>query len=401
MFILDFMAKKKNEWIGGAIQGGAAVVSSVVDGLFANKKAKAQYKYDKLLQEQAQAHADQQATTAFERQLEFYDRQKNDQQAYNDPQAVRERYQNAGINPNAAFGTAGSYTPQNVPSAPSVAQGATLPPVQGYSPLGNFDPMDSILKAATIGKTIAETLKTQGDTKDPNETKRGQKLLNDLTDANLIDKQTEIEQNAFNLAFDKAVAETRKESIRQSLENLRREGDLLNAQYRETMTSADKNEEDIKLINSQILVNDARIALMQQKEKLDKAMTAKAWQEVSNLQDQLLTNVEVRRELAGRVRLYKSEYENNMQDAALKKRYQAAVKLENAIKELDIENYDQRLEIADRDSRSRRIQAVTGAIAEAVNVGVTIGGAAVSGGASLAGQAAVKEVYKAKYKNKR
>ena len=55
--------------------------------------------------------------------MQFYE----DQKAYNDPNAVRQRYEAAGLNVNAAFGTAGSYSPTNAPSSVQPAGGVSTP----------------------------------------------------------------------------------------------------------------------------------------------------------------------------------------------------------------------------------------------------------------------------------
>ena len=64
------------------------------------------YKKNKKLLQQQYKYQKEAADLAWQRQTQFYE----DQKAYNDPNAVRQRYEAAGLNVNAAFGTAGSYS---------------------------------------------------------------------------------------------------------------------------------------------------------------------------------------------------------------------------------------------------------------------------------------------------
>lgn len=132
---------------------------------------------------------EQAAEKAYDRQLEFYQRQLDDQvrlrdeeRLFNDPTSVKKRYQDAGINPTAAFGTAGSYTPTqmaDIPSTPNVASGSTsalsAPMAHYVDPMSTY--LDAMLKKAQIDNINANTKKQEGDTQDPDVTKRIQLLV--------------------------------------------------------------------------------------------------------------------------------------------------------------------------------------------------------------------------------
>ena len=81
------------------------------------------YKKNKKLLQQQYKYQKEAAELAWQRQMQFYE----DQKAYNDPNAVRQRYEAAGLNVNAAFGTAGSYSPTNAPSSVHPAGGVSTP----------------------------------------------------------------------------------------------------------------------------------------------------------------------------------------------------------------------------------------------------------------------------------
>lgn len=84
-------AQTESSGMGAALIGGLSnILSGVVGGLFSNAQQRKQIQHDKDM-----------AALNNKYQVDQWNREN----AYNDPAAVRERYENAGVNPLAAFGT--------------------------------------------------------------------------------------------------------------------------------------------------------------------------------------------------------------------------------------------------------------------------------------------------------
>lgn len=134
---------------------------ALINGLFNIGSAKRQFNRQKELMQMQFDLNEQAAQNDYQRQLDFYKTQKTDQQNYNDPSNVRARYEKAGINVNSAFGTAGSYTPQQSPSGSVGSQsGVGLPTVPAFQ----MDPLQGALAGLQLKKLVADTKKTEADT---------------------------------------------------------------------------------------------------------------------------------------------------------------------------------------------------------------------------------------------
>ena len=246
------MAKSFGESFGGQMLSGAG--GSLLNGLFNIGAAKRQYKYQSKLQQQQFDLNEKAADAAYERQKDFY----NIQNAYNDPSAVRERYENANINPTSAFGTAGSYTP---------AQQAATAPQGGGSGLGTasafptVDPIEQAYRLAMIRNVDAQTEKTQSETGDREEFLRGQRLANDLKEAGLISQDLANSLDALNLQFKNEVYDTEVAIRKQTADNMAKQYEQMNQQIAESVSKQALNGEQVKQVASVIALNAAQAVL--------------------------------------------------------------------------------------------------------------------------------------------
>lgn len=148
--------------IGGSIVGGLGsailgTASGAVNNAVSNaqnlKLQKMQNQFNAQQQEKQNQFAEQQATTAYNRQVQFW----NLQNAYNDPSQQIERMRNAGINPTMAYSQGGLT---NVGAAtPAVAQGSTNAPVTGSfngsaSPASMSEATNSIVNGINATKDL-------------------------------------------------------------------------------------------------------------------------------------------------------------------------------------------------------------------------------------------------------
>ena len=120
------------------------------------------YKKNKKLLQQQYKYQKEAAELAWQRQMQFYE----DQKAYNDPNAVRQRYEAAGLNVNAAFGTAGSYSPTNAPSSVQPAGGVSTPYVD-YTNMKFQSALSLAKQQAEIDLIKAQADETRGRTLNP------------------------------------------------------------------------------------------------------------------------------------------------------------------------------------------------------------------------------------------
>lgn len=229
---------------GSAVASGA---SSLTSGLKNEKLMKKQFEYN-----------EKSAENAYARQLDFYNR--NNQ--YNDPSAVRQRYEAAGVNPNAAFGTAGSYTPAQA-SATAPQAGAVSAPYASDRGFNFSDPLDAAIKAAQVRNIEANTAKTQGDTVAPGLVSEGVKLTNSLKEQQIISEKIAVDQQSFDLDFARDTRELNYSKLEQSVRNMEKQNDVLNAQYLTLMDQHRNNPTVVEELKSRIWKNAAQVGLMQ------------------------------------------------------------------------------------------------------------------------------------------
>lgn len=223
------------------------------------------YKKNKKLLKQQYKYQKEAAELAWQRQMQFYE----DQKAYNDPNAVRQRYEAAGLNVNAAFGTAGSYSPTNAPSSVQPAGGVSTPYVD-YTNMKFQSALSLARQQAEIDLIKAQTNETRGRTLDPGETQRGQKLGNDLTalnarltDANIIGKGLANRLDSLDLRFRNEVYDTSVTIERQKALNIAKQYEVMNEDIARSVAGRSLTEDQRNEIQSRIWLNARNSALAQ------------------------------------------------------------------------------------------------------------------------------------------
>lgn len=155
-----------------AFSGAASLGTSALK----NKKS---YKYStKFLAEQEKYRK-----LAFQDSVDFW-KQQNE---YDNPSNQVSRLRSAGLSPLSEFGVQGSQglsSVQGVDGSQFQADGARLPSLDLAQLAMQKEALD-----ADINLKNAQADNLRGDTRDPDETKRGQRLENDLLEANVIGKQ--------------------------------------------------------------------------------------------------------------------------------------------------------------------------------------------------------------------
>lgn len=223
------------------------------------------YKKNKKLLQQQYKYQKEAAELAWQRQMQFYE----DQKAYNDPNAVRQRYEAAGLNVNAAFGTAGSYSPTNAPSSVQPAGGVSTPYVD-YTNMKFQSALGLARQQAEIDLIKAQADETRGRTLDQGETQRGQKLGNDLTalnarltDANIIGKDLANKLDSLDLRFRNEVYDTSVVIERQKALNIAKQYEVMNEDIARSVAGRSLTEDQRKEIRSRIWLNARNGALAQ------------------------------------------------------------------------------------------------------------------------------------------
>lgn len=283
LFLLTFKIVNMPAFLLPLLTAGAQTASNFLTSGVTNARNR------KLQAEQIAAN-EKAATTAYNRQMAFYSKQFADTAAYNDPAAVRERYEAAGINPNAAFGTAGSYSPTNAPglSHVSAAQAAPVPYIPSR-PLSTIDPLDSALKQAQIDNINADTVKKQGESIEPGLRSDAQRLTNSLTEQRIINERVKNDQDSFDLSFARDTRESNIDKLRQSVVNMESQARNLDATYQVLLDQHSNNPTVVAEIESRIFKNDLQAAILnvqlQYQGRINQAQIDKLLSEVSNLSD--------------------------------------------------------------------------------------------------------------------
>lgn len=240
---------------------GSGLVNTITGG-FGQRR---QYKYQSKLQRQQYELNEKAADSAFQRQLQQWQMENE----YNDPSQVRSRYENAGLNPYSAFGTAGSYTPQQMSSAPQ-GGGSGLGSASAF-PIEAVDPLTAARQLAEIERVKAETKKIQGDTKDPEETQRGQELTNSLLEQQIIGQLEANTCKAIDAEFARVMAETNLEKERQSISNMRTQVEEANARIQTLIDQHNNNPAVVEELKSRAWLNFRNAALADAKAQLARA----------------------------------------------------------------------------------------------------------------------------------
>lgn len=246
---------------GGFASAAGGLIGGVISGINARGNMRRQQRYNKELLKLQNDYATEQADAAYEREKDFY----NIQNAYNNPSAVRERYEAAGINVNSAFGTAGSYTPNQ--SSPSVPQADTISPPYQNADVTFGDPLEAAYKMAMINNINAQTDKTKSEIGDRDEFVRAQVLANNLAAENIISKQLANRQAEFDYQFAQDIRDLNIKNLIQRTSNLEAQYLNMAAEYEKTRADANLSQEKIKEINSIVNVNAARVGYFKALEK--------------------------------------------------------------------------------------------------------------------------------------
>jgi hypothetical protein len=276
------MADKKpfGQTFGGQMLSGLG--GSLANGLFNIGAAKRQFKYQSKLQQQQYDLNEKAADAAYERQKDFF----NIQNEWNDPSAVRERYENANINPTSAFGAAGSYTPAQQAATAPQGSGAGLGAASAF-PI--TDPIEQAYRLAMIRNVDADTKKKEGETLDPSETKRAQQLENQLRELKIVGQDVLNQQSQFNLEFDQATRELNIEKLKQSVDNMKQQYENMSAEYIRILNGTQLDMAQADVLRDQLRLNAAHIALMEAQEKAARAGAALDYKRMQEIDSSMAT----------------------------------------------------------------------------------------------------------------
>ncbi|WP_337651419.1 hypothetical protein [Alistipes shahii] len=187
---------------------------------------------------------------------------------YNLPTKSVSRWKAAGIAPQAVFG--------NSPGGAGVASDASAPSSNNPGTDSNFSRFsqtlaeqrqmenDKKITDATVDKLKAEADKLRGDTKDQNETKRGQKLYNDgldltnkLTASKVINQGTQNELDALDLRMKNELFDTTVKIEEQKAENLAKQYEQMNQQIAESAARENLTNAQVQEVAGRIALNAA------------------------------------------------------------------------------------------------------------------------------------------------
>lgn len=187
---------------------------------------------------------------------------------YNLPTKSVARWKAAGIAPQAVFG--------NSPGGAGVSSDASAPSSDNPSTdTRSFDFTQTLAERqrmeneknvadATVNKLNAEADKFRGDTKDPDETKRGQKLYNDgldltnkLTASKVINQGTQNELDALDLRMKNELFDTTVKIEKQKAENLAKQYEQMNQQIAESAARENLTNAQVQEVASRIALNAA------------------------------------------------------------------------------------------------------------------------------------------------
>lgn len=259
--------------LGGLMGSTAAgaignIASGATNALFGGIQARRNWKYKKKEMALQQKYNLENMQKQFDYQQEAWDRENR----YNDPRNASARWRLAGISPNAVFG--------NSPGGAGVAGSAGTPDASNPSAGGNVDtssyrptltPVEMMraqneTKVADSQADLNSALasKARGDTKDPDETKRGQKLYNDgldltnkLTASKVINQGTQNELDALDLRLKNELFDTTVKIEKQKAENLAKQYEQMSQQIAESAARENLANAQVKEVVSRIALNAA------------------------------------------------------------------------------------------------------------------------------------------------
>lgn len=260
--------------------GAASSAFSGLGSLFTGGQA---YRRQKQLMQQQYGYQQEAATTAYNRQLEFW----NKQNAYNTPAASRGRLESAGLNPALMYGGSGSSTPAQGLSSVPMASASGAPSVP-RTQLEN--PIDSMMKLAQIENIKANTAKITGDTIDPGLKSDSLRIANELAAQNVIGADLSNQLKAFDLDFKNTTREVNISKLEQSVSNMKQQYsnmvaqlDLLEQQYSNNPDIMDKVRAQTRLIGAQTGLAEATADLRRSDVAVNSAQIEQIGQSILNM----------------------------------------------------------------------------------------------------------------------
>lgn len=245
--------------LGSTVSG---IPSSLLGGLFNIGAQRRAYKYNQKLMAQQNQYEQAAADQAYRRQLEFYERQLNDDRTYNDPSAVKQRYLDAGLNPYSAFGVAGSYRPLQAPSLSGVqpADVASAPYMDpGQTIFG--DPLEAAYKLAMIRNIDANTNKTKNETPTSDQFKRYYDSGIRLRDIEFDIKSIKKDQESLDYQLNLVTFDSRSKLYEAEGKRLIADGLYLNEKYQNEIKRGRILDEEKDRVASQADLNVANTLL--------------------------------------------------------------------------------------------------------------------------------------------
>lgn len=232
-----------NEQLFSGLKTGLGIVGGIANNIAANKQQKRAIKFQREENEKARKYnkemAEYQNLVARENTIS--------ERLYNSPVSVMQRLKDAGINPDLAFTNEGASF-ANASAAPAASVSSVAPADVGSIISGTQLPVESILQSVTALKTMAETSKIKADTK------KTQGEITSLDLDNIRKAATNgkmIELDNFQIDLAKSTLnlnEAQLTNLRQNLENMKTQNDLMNSQIDEIVAHT-RNLDSSTLVN--------------------------------------------------------------------------------------------------------------------------------------------------------
>ena len=247
---------------------GDNISSGLTGALFGGITAGRNWRYQKKAMSLQQQYNERNMQLQYDYATKAWERENR----WNNPSASAARWRLAGISPQAVYG--------NSPGGAGVAGSMSTPDSSNPAGSGNVDnstyrPVSTIADYARLEneKKVADSQadlnnalagKARGDTKDPDETKRGQKLYNDgldltnkLTASKVINQGTQNELDALDLRMKNELFDTTVKIEKQKAENLAKQYEQMNQQIAESAARENLTNAQVKEVVSRIALNSA------------------------------------------------------------------------------------------------------------------------------------------------
>lgn len=232
-----------NEQLFSGLKSLVGVGAGIANNIAANKQQKRAIRFQREENEKARKFNKEMA----EYQNRVARENMMSERMYNSPSSVMQRLKDAGINPDLAFASEGaSFANASAANAASVA---SVPPANvGDIISGTQLPVESILQSVTALKTMAETSKINADTK-KTEGEITSLDLDNIRKAATNGKMIELDNFQIDLAKSTLnLNEAQLTNLRQNLQNMKTQNDLMNQQIDEVVAHA-KNLDSSTLVN--------------------------------------------------------------------------------------------------------------------------------------------------------